>query len=133
MHLFSVTVFGDQLNAVNISGIIVIFMGVFLYKVTLHINHNQREALSTDVESDAEFSQVNADDYENEPPSPKNLKRLQKNSDPDLTLRFRIDLEDEEVRRDLTNNIALRGRSSPHSSNGNLEIDGGEEDDLVLV
>jgi hypothetical protein len=104
MHLFSVTVFGDQLNAVNISGIIVIFMGVFLYKVTLHINHNQREALSTE-----------------------------KNSDPDLTLRFRIDLEDEEVRRDLTNNIALRGRSSPHSSNGNLEIDGGEEDDLVLV
>ena len=114
-------------------------MGAFLYKVTLHLNHMQRENVSGDLETDAEFSQVNGeDDYDNEPPSPRNLKRLQKTSDPDLTLRFSIDdeMEDEDVVRDATN-ATLRGRSSPHSSNDslnhNMEIDMEDEKDLVLV
>lgn len=135
----SVTVFGDQLNAVNISGIIVIFMGVFLYKITLHLNHMQRETAPGELESDAEFSQVHGeDDYDNEPSPRKELKRLQKTSDPDLTLCFRIDdeMEDEEVVRDGTN-ATLRGRSSPHSSNGqldeNMEMDMQDEEELVLV
>ena len=97
----------------------------------------QRENVSGDLETDAEFSQVNGeDDYDNEPPSPRNLKRLQKTSDPDLTLRFSIDDEMEDVVRDATN-ATLRGRSSPHSSNDslnhNMEIDMEDEKDLVLV
>lgn len=127
------TLFGDELNAVNISGIIVIFMGVFLYKVTLHINHQRRDGASAEIDSgDAEFSQVLSDEYENEV-SPQNLKRLQKNSDPDLALRFSIDDEmDEDLRRELGASSQLRGRSSPHASNENFEIDDDEED-LVLV
>ena len=128
------------MNAVNISGIIVIFLGVFLYKVTLHLNHKNRDAATGGIESsDAEFAQVQGDDdYDNEPASPvRSLKRLQKTSDPDLTLRFRIDDEmdeEEEAQSGATaTNNTLRGRSSPNSSNGNLEIDGGEEKDLVLV
>lgn len=111
----------------NISGIIVIFFGVFLYKVTLHLNHKNRDAAAMGMEScDAEFAQVHGDeDYDNEPSSPiQSLKRLQKTSDPDLTLQFRIDdeMDEEDVQRDKSND-GLRGRSSPHSSNGNLEID----------
>lgn len=131
------TVFGDQLNAVNISGIIVIFMGAFLYKVTLHLNH-QRENVSAD-ESDAEFSQVHGeDDYDNEPASPRSMKRLQKNrnktSDPDLTLGFSVDddLEDEDVVKGFSKTNLPR-RSSPKTSNGNLEIDAEDEQELVLV
>lgn len=114
-------------------------MGVFLYKVTLHLNHTQRDNIPADIESDAEFSQVHGeDDYDNEPASPRNIKRLQKNmnktSDPDLTLGFSLDdeLEDEEVVRDFTK-TKLRGRSSPNTSNGNLEIDAEDDEELVLV
>lgn len=111
-------------------------MGVFLYKITLHLNHMQRETASGELESDAEFSQVHGeDDYDNEPSPRKELKRLQKTSDPDLTLRFSIDdeMEDDEILRDGTNNTTLRGRSSPHSSTENMEIDIEDEEELVLV
>jgi len=129
-------VFGDQLNAINISGIIVIFMGVLLYKVSLHLNH-QRETLSADIEIDAEFSQVHGDDdYENESSPPKNFKRLQKNSDPDLSSMITMyeDEIGEKVCRDFTK-INSRN-ASPNSSNRNLEVQGGgkiEDDDGLLL
>lgn len=133
-----ITVFGDQLNAVNISGIIVIFMGVFLYKVTLHLNHMKSENSSADSQIvGAEFTHVHGDDdYDNEPPSPNRmLKRQQKSSDPDLVLKFIIadDDSEEDIVRDTEESPRLRGRSSPNTSNGNLEIDDREDSDLVIV
>ena len=133
-----ITVFGDQLNAVNISGIIVIFMGVFLYKVTLHLNHMKSENLTADSQTGAEFTHVHEDDddYDNEPVSPSRVLKCQlKSSDPDLALKFIIaddESEEEDMIRD-TESPRLRGRSSPHSSGGNLEIDDGEDSDLVIV
>ena len=37
--LVGVTIFGDDLNVINISGIVVVFMGVFLYKAMLLLNN----------------------------------------------------------------------------------------------
>jgi hypothetical protein len=41
--LCSVTLFGDQLNAINITGISIVFFGVILYKVVFHLEKAERE------------------------------------------------------------------------------------------
>lgn len=128
--LFRVTLFGDELNAVNLSGICVVFLGVFLYKATLLINQMDVETPSADIENDAEFSRVRMEDaYDNEGiSSERRSKRLHghKNSDPDLALRFRIDDDDEEEEEDevVVNGsgksaLSLRGRGNGSS----LELD----------
>ena len=116
------TLFGDELNIINISGIIVVFLGVLLYKVALHINHIDGGDLSDDIEKNAAFSRVHsADVYENEPSPRRGRRSRGKNSDPDLVLRFNIDDDDmdEEILLDKAG-LSLRGRANGGSA---LEID----------
>lgn len=64
----SVFFFGDELNIINISGIIVVFMGVFLYKATLYFSRIDKETISDGAENESDFSRVTASDvYEDEP------------------------------------------------------------------
>jgi len=47
----SVKLFGDTINAINAAGISVVFLGVFLYKVSYHMAKMQREQLNgADIE-----------------------------------------------------------------------------------
>ena len=113
--------FGDNLNVVNVSGIVVVFLGVFFYKVTLHLGKMEKENLSSD-ENNTLFSRISSlDGYENEPSMP----RRHKNSDPDIALTFKIDEDiDEDVL--LENGSSLRGRS-----NGPFEVDEREEENGI--
>ena len=64
----SVFFFNDELNIINISGIIVVFMGVFLYKATLYFSRIEKETISDGAENESDFSRVTASDvYEDEP------------------------------------------------------------------
>ncbi len=125
------TVFGDELNLINVSGICVVFSGVFLYKATLIINQREREIqTSGEIESDANFARIRTDDmYENEGDSPKRRsKRMRghKNSDPDLALKLKIDdVDDDEevVRNDAKSPLNKRGNSL------SLELDKSQRDD----
>eukprot|EP00584_Thalassiosira_punctigera_P010804 CAMPEP_0172546064 /NCGR_PEP_ID=MMETSP1067-20121228/15887_1 /TAXON_ID=265564 ORGANISM="Thalassiosira punctigera, Strain Tpunct2005C2" /NCGR_SAMPLE_ID=MMETSP1067 /ASSEMBLY_ACC=CAM_ASM_000444 /LENGTH=291 /DNA_ID=CAMNT_0013332935 /DNA_START=729 /DNA_END=1604 /DNA_ORIENTATION=+ len=87
-----VTLFGDNLNAVNVSGIVVVFLGIFLYKVTLHISKKktQKKNLVNKPGTDAHFSRINGNDaYDDEP---------KKNSESDLALNFDMDdIDDDET------------------------------------
>ena len=125
--LVGVTIFGDDLNVINISGIIVVFMGVFLYKVTLHFHHTEKDAV---IESNPDFSRINSDDiYEDEPPTLNTLldsKKRRKNSDPDLALNFTIDDIDEDSIHDM--NSDLMRRSNGASA---FELDG--ENKLQII
>mmetsp|Transcript_23609 Transcript_23609/g.35219 ORF Transcript_23609/g.35219 Transcript_23609/m.35219 type:complete len:410 (-) Transcript_23609:909-2138(-) len=49
--LIGVKLFGDTINAINAAGISVVFLGVFLYKVSYHMAKMQREQLNgADIE-----------------------------------------------------------------------------------
>lgn len=126
-----VTAFGDDLNVVNISGIIVVFLGVFLYKVTLHLSTVEKEnSLTTsasDIEDSGHFSRISSSDmnfaYEEEV-SPRRGKR-QKNSDPDLALMYKIeddDIDDEDILMNIDDG------TSPLRERNPLEVD---EDDTA--
>lgn len=41
--LSSVTFFGDQLNALNLTGICIVFGGVILYKIVFHLEKAEKE------------------------------------------------------------------------------------------
>ena len=117
--LVGVTLFGDNLNAVNVSGIVVVFLGVFLYKATLHLSHVEKDVSE---ESNSNFTRIDSDDvYEDEPPSNSLLKgRTRKHSDPDLALKFTI--EDDDVDEDLLRDMNLMRRNN--GTSGNFELDG---------
>ena len=121
-----VTIFGDNLNVVNVSGIVVVFLGVFFYKVTLHLGKMEKENLSNDENNTLNntlFSRISSlDGYENEPSMP----RRHKNSDPDIALTFKIDDEDIDEDVLLENGSSLRGRS-----NGPFEVDEREEENGI--
>ena len=126
--LVGVTLFGDQLNVINISGIVVVFLGVFLYKATLHLNNSEKDP-SIESENNRNFTRINSDDvYEDEPPTLNSLfsKKSKKNSDPDLALKFTIDDfdEDEEVHDDLMR------RNNGASA---FELDGRDEEKLQII
>mmetsp|Transcript_27266 Transcript_27266/g.57369 ORF Transcript_27266/g.57369 Transcript_27266/m.57369 type:complete len:452 (-) Transcript_27266:90-1445(-) len=136
--LVGVTVFGDELNLINVSGICVVFSGVFLYKATLIISQREREIQSSgQIESDANFARIRTDDmYDNEGESPKrHSKRMRghKNSDPDLALNLKIDdVDDDEevVRIDAKSPLNKRGNSL------SLELDksqGDEEKEAIRI
>lgn len=89
--LVGVTIFGDELNVINVSGIIVVFLGVLLYKITLF--SADKEVVAED-DDNGRFSRINSGDvYEDEPSSLRRSKIL-KNSDPDLALKYSIDDDD---------------------------------------
>jgi hypothetical protein len=138
-----VTLFGDNLNIINVSGIVVVFLGVFLYKVT-HYLSAQKESSATDENDKSYFSRISQADgsdifvYEDELPrrTKRQLSRG-KLSDPDLTLSFRIDDEDDEEDDDSEHETGvksmdgssplreppLRGRINGSSHGPSLEID----------
>jgi len=110
--LVGVTLFGDELNVINISGLIVVFLGVFLYKVTLHISKMEKETSSGNIQKDTQFSRIASDVYEDEPvPHRPKRSRAGKNSDPDIALTFTIEDEDidEEVLAHIEGSAPLRG------------------------
>eukprot|EP00986_Skeletonema_menzelii_P007136 scaffold2763_cov155-Skeletonema_menzelii.AAC.7 len=126
--LVGVTIFGDALNVINISGIVVVFLGVFLYKATLHLNNSEKDP-GTESESNRHFTRINSDDvYEDEPPTLNSLfsKKSKKNSDPDLALKFTIDDLDEDgnVHDDLMR------RNNGASA---FELDGRDEEKLQII
>lgn len=103
-----VVAFGDELNAINISGICVVFMGVALYKITLVFTANEKETpVDNASEMDNGFAPVHAEQIFAAEPDPYgramgralNGKSSEKNSDPDLALmsaaRFQIDDDDD--------------------------------------
>eukprot|EP00571_Detonula_confervacea_P007491 CAMPEP_0172316452 /NCGR_PEP_ID=MMETSP1058-20130122/28265_1 /TAXON_ID=83371 /ORGANISM="Detonula confervacea, Strain CCMP 353" /LENGTH=403 /DNA_ID=CAMNT_0013030761 /DNA_START=188 /DNA_END=1399 /DNA_ORIENTATION=- len=111
-----VTFFGDNLNLVNVSGIVVVFLGVFLYKVTYHLSNLEKANLSSDTENNTHFSRLSSNDiFIEENASARLGKRshVGKNSDPDITLTFKIDDEDidEEVLMNINGSSPLRERS----------------------
>lgn len=86
-----VAFFGDDLNIINVSGIVVVFFGVFLYKVTLHLSKAEKEVDAG--ETDSVFSRVSSlDAYDDEMPR----RHKHKNSNPDLALSYTIDDEDDD-------------------------------------
>ncbi|KAL7549059.1 hypothetical protein ACHAWF_012332 [Thalassiosira exigua] len=112
-----VTLFGDHLNVVNISGLCVVFLGVFLYKMTLHISNMEKEA--AEQGDNTQFSRINSlDVYEDESSLRRGKRR--KDSDPDVALTFTIEDEDidEEVIMVMEGSSPLRERI-----NGPLELD----------
>lgn len=92
------TFFGDNLNIINVSGIVVVFLGVFLYKATLLLSSSSehKEDSMGDIENNSQFSRISSSEngefaYEDEMSTRRAKAR---NSDPDLALRFKIEDED---------------------------------------
>ena len=88
-----VTLFGDNLNLINVSGIIVVFLGVVLYKVTHYLSAENERRRTIDESNKAKFSSISQVDgsevfaYEDET-SPR-VKR--KDSYSDMLLSYRLD------------------------------------------
>jgi len=129
--LVGVTIFGDDLNLINITGIVVVFLGVFLYKATLHLNREEKGA-SEDSISHPNFQRIHSDDlYEDEPPSTSLYGgKRKKNSDPDLALKFTIEDEDidEDMLRDMNTDLMRRNNGT-----STFELDGREEENRLQI
>mmetsp|Transcript_9583 Transcript_9583/g.14784 ORF Transcript_9583/g.14784 Transcript_9583/m.14784 type:complete len:444 (+) Transcript_9583:95-1426(+) len=130
--LVGVTIFGDDLNVINISGIVVVFMGVFLYKATLLLNNAEKD-ISNEIESNPDFSRINSDDvYEDEPPTSNSLfnsKNREKNSDPDLALKFTIDdIDEDDNIHDMNSDLMRRNNGASA-----FELDGRDEERLQII
>lgn len=129
--LVGVTIFGDNLNVINISGIAVVFMGVFLYKATLHLNNVEKDVSD---ESNPDFVRVNSDDiYEDEPPISNSLfnsRKTTKNSDPDLALKFTIEDDgiDEDALHDMNSDLMRRNNGTSA-----FELDVRDEEKLQII
>lgn len=126
-----VTLFGDNLNLINLSGIAVVFLGVVLYKFTLYFSRLEKENMSSDAQDKTHFSRISSlDDYEDEPIRAKRSRH--KNSDPDLALSFKID--DEDIDEDILMEMNGNGLSPLRRTNGTaFEVDEEEEDILRIV
>ncbi|KAL7535452.1 hypothetical protein ACHAXR_006492 [Thalassiosira sp. AJA248-18] len=112
-----VTAFGDDLNLVNVSGIVVVFFGVFLYKVTLHLSKAEEkdQIQSSDLENNTQFSRISSLDVYEDETIPHNVKRVHKDSDPDIVLTFKIDdedIDDDGILMDMDGPSPLRGRTN---------------------
>eukprot|EP00985_Skeletonema_marinoi_P014783 scaffold7526_cov66-Skeletonema_marinoi.AAC.2 len=130
--LVGVTIFGDDLNVINISGIVVVFMGVFLYKAMLLLNNAEKD-ISNESESNPDFSRINSDDvYEDEPPTSNSLfnsKNREKNSDPDLALKFTInDIDEDDNIHDMNSDLMRRNNGASA-----FELDGRDEERLQII
>lgn len=92
--LVGVTIFGDELNVINVSGILVVFLGVLLYKITHHMANSADKEIVAEDGDNGRFSRLSSGDlYEDEPSSLRRSK-ISKNSDPDLALKYSIDDDD---------------------------------------
>lgn len=79
-----VTFFGDKLNVINVSGIVVVFLGIFLYKVTLHISKTQQQGdVDGEIETTAHVAPTKYRDFYEDEPLDGNGR--DKNSRPDST------------------------------------------------
>ncbi len=105
-HIFlrqkRVTMFDDNLNIINVSGIAVVFLGVLLYKVTLHISKAEISESWMSEEESKYFSRVSLSDVSNddfnyeEDVATRRGKRSR--SDPDIALMLiaeDLDLDDD--------------------------------------
>lgn len=129
-----VTAFGDNLNVINVSGIVVVFLGVFLYKITLHLSNLEKENMPSDTEDNTHFSRISSGDvFEYEDNRLARFGKLSrgKNSDPDISLSFKIDDEDsdEEVLMNTRGPSPLRERTNGSA----LELDKQEEENPGLI
>jgi len=128
-----VTVFGDNLNTINISGIVVVFSGIFLYKVTLHISKTEQHNMDeSEIESTANFSRVGESDIYEDEELPKRIKRSMKNSDPDIALSYDFDIDDDDEEELMARDglTPLRERSNMALSS---EHDEDEEESLQVI
>jgi len=73
----------------------VVFLGVFLYKVSLHLSRSEKESDTSDAAKNTQFSRISSGDvsdivgdvfiYEENPSSMRGKRtRGEKNSDPDI-------------------------------------------------
>lgn len=127
-----VTAFGDNLNIINVSGIVVVFLGVVLYKVSLHLSKPEKENL--DIENNSHFSRISSSDfsdefvYEDECSGSQRQKRSR--SDPDIALTFKID--DDDIDEDVL--INTDGSPLRERVNGSpLELDQREEESPAMI
>lgn len=112
-----VTMFDDNLNVINVSGIVVVFLGVLLYKVTLHLSKPENTERWVNEEDNKYFSRVSLSDigsdefnYE-EDASARRGKRSR--SDPDIALMLNaedLDPDDEVSTSHLDGISPRRGR-----------------------
>lgn len=119
-----VTFFGDNLNVINVSGIIVVFLGIFLYKVTLHISKTQQQGdTDGDVETTAHVAPIKYRDlYEDEP---LNGNGRDKHSVP-VSANFAI--EDD----DIDDGLIMAGSSSLLGGGNNIAFGYEDEEDENL-
>jgi len=128
-----VTAFGDDLNIVNVSGIIVVFCGVFLYKVTLHLSNSEKEnTLTNDTQGNGDgFLRISSGDMSDvfSPEGNVSPRRdyKKRNSDPDIALSFRIDDIDDDVEA-----LSING-TSPLRERGNFEVDNKDEESTGII
>ena len=126
------------------SGIVVVFLGVLLYKVT-HYLSAEKESFISDENDKSYFStisQVDGSDvfvYEDDNKAPRHAKRLQRGklSDPDLALTLIFDEEDEdfddeEVVKNIDGSSLLRGRINGSAHGSSLELDERESEIEVV-
>jgi len=86
----SVTAFGDNLNIINTSGIVVVFSGMFLYKFTLHVSKTEQQNMDEgEIEATANFSRVGEIDIYEDEELPKRIKRGTKDADTGVALHTR--------------------------------------------
>jgi hypothetical protein len=94
--------FDDSLNVINVSGIVVVFLGVLLYKVTLHLSKSESDESWPNEDDNKYFSRVSLSDVSNddfnyeEDVAARRGKRSR--SDPDIALMLiaeDLDLDDE--------------------------------------
>jgi hypothetical protein len=139
-----VTLFGDNLNIINVSGIVVVFLGVLLYKVT-HYLSAEKESFTSDENDKSYFSSISQVDgsdvfvYEDDDKSPRHAKRLQRGklSDPDFALSLIFDEEDEdfdeeEVVKNIDGSSLLRERINGSAHGSSLELDKRESEIEVV-
>ena len=134
------------MNIINVSGIVVVFLGVFLYKVSLHLSRSEKESDTSDADKNTHFSRISSSDvsdivgdvfiYEE---NPRRGKLTSKNSDPDIALRFSIDdeMDEDELMSSLEGASPLR-RTNTNTPNGSpingtpLELDKRESNPEII-
>lgn len=107
--------FDDNLNVINVSGIVVVFLGVLLYKVTLHISKSDNSESWINEDDNKYFSRVSLSDVSNddfnyeEDVAIRRGKRSR--SDPDIALMLiadDIDLDDDVSTNNSADGISPR-------------------------
>ena len=124
-----VTAFGDNLNVINVSGIVVVFLGVLLYKITFHLANSEKENKVTSATDDSShFSRLSSSDIND-----SFVQEKRKNSDADLALTYKIDDDmdaDHDMDEDISNHNIDDGMS-PLRERIALEVDEREGNGII--